>query len=105
MYIPKITTVNQSAENDTPIAVDNTGLAFTTDKKMVNNTLSYALVVVACKAGMDWLLDVPKEWRIVAFEKCGPIIKESMRINASSKATMLSLLSHVEFCSIENVGA
>jgi hypothetical protein len=54
---------------------------------------------------MDWLLDVPKEWRIVAFEKCGPIIKESMRINASSKATMLSLLSHVEFCSIENVGA
>jgi hypothetical protein len=122
MYRSNSTSVNRSAEDDAPIAVNNnndmrggakpldlfqehTGHAFTTDKKTVNKNLSYALVVVACKAGMDWLLDVPKEWRVVVFEKCGPTINASMRINASTNATMLSLLSHVEFRAIENVGA
>jgi hypothetical protein len=77
--------------------------AFTTDKKKATNKTSYALVVVACKAGMDWLLDVPKEWRVIVFEKCGPTIGASMSINASyTKAKLLSLLSHVEFRAIEN---
>jgi hypothetical protein len=57
--------------------------------------ITYALVVVACKAGMDWLLDVPKEWRVVVFEKCGPTID----------ASSMSLLSHVEFRPLENVAS
>jgi hypothetical protein len=50
-------------------AMSNADLAFTittdTNKTVTTNNVSYALVVVACNAGMDWLLDVPKEWRII----------------------------------------
>jgi hypothetical protein len=100
MLVSKSAVVNRSGAEE---AMQSPGLAFTIDKKTASNDVSYALVVVACKAGLDWLLDVPKEWRVLVFEKCGPTIGASMSINdASTKAT---ISSHVEFRAIENIAS
>ncbi|CAB9526013.1 expressed unknown protein [Seminavis robusta] len=32
---------------------------------------SYTLVVVNCRVNMTWLLQVPSDWRIIVYEKCG----------------------------------
>lgn len=41
-----------------------------TTNKNVHDRPTHTLVVVRCQGKMDWLKDVPTDWRIIVYEKC-----------------------------------
>eukprot|EP00539_Tryblionella_compressa_P008725 CAMPEP_0178763266 /NCGR_PEP_ID=MMETSP0744-20121128/17049_1 /TAXON_ID=913974 /ORGANISM="Nitzschia punctata, Strain CCMP561" /LENGTH=300 /DNA_ID=CAMNT_0020418129 /DNA_START=24 /DNA_END=923 /DNA_ORIENTATION=+ len=41
------------------------------DSGMVVRPTTYTMLVVRCRANLTWISDLPSDWRVVVYEKCG----------------------------------
>jgi hypothetical protein len=60
-----------------------------------NAKLTYAILIVRCTRSLSWIKDVPNEWKIIVYEKCG--------LNTTTHDNVTRVVSYSK--NMKNVGA